>query len=358
MRWSVLRTRLKLMAAAGLTIAVPFAVALIAVILDLARGPEVPAATSTTATASSTTTATTPTPPSQLAPPQLAERYAPVLRLDSAEQLIPISRDRYVENTELWKVNNRVGRHTRTKETETPEISTLPTRAPLCPLRFKECHYYLQLRGVGRRPSAGVRPFLAVQQEILREGGKPIVYWHWADRDHTLQYWFFYDFNYFTNWHASDWEQITLSINPATGIPERVGYSSHESGQGTDWAILIPGYGRIDDHPVVFVARGSHANYFNTGKHPVRECRYLGPKICRPDRADGLGPQLTSAEYRLIRLDHTPSYAGDYGSGNFIKTPVGLKAIGTHINVGDPQARHPLWERPSIWLRKNRRADP
>lgn len=346
--WGLLRARLKLMSAAALTVIAPTAVSSTAVILDLLRGPESPAS-------ASAATTTAPSPLGPLTPVQLAERYAPILRLDSDEVLLPINRDLYVKSTGLWKNTHRPGKNNRVRLSDGNEFSTLPTSGPPCPQRLARCHYYLQLQG--RKPTAGVGPFLALQENIFRHGGHPVVYWHWSDADNALEYWFFYDFNYFTNWHASDWEQITLALDPATQKPVRLGYSSHEGGQGTEWAILIPGFGQIDDHPVVFVARGSHANYFDNGSHPVRECRFLGPKICRPDRADGLGPQLTLAEYRLIPLDGTNTYVGDYGSGNFLRTPFGLRPIGKGVNVSDPQRRDPLWHHPTAWLRKNRAPD-
>jgi hypothetical protein len=299
-------------------------------------------------------------PPPAATPLQLALRHAPILRFDTNEQLLPISRDRYVAKSDLLLLQERrLGNDRRELVARGPQFATLPDGLPLCPRGFRECHHYLRLQGTGDRPTSGLRPFLAAQQDAIRDGAKPLVYWHWDADENALQYWFFYMFNLFTNWHASDWEQITLSLDPATGTPVRIGYSSHEGGQGTDWETLVRAGGVEDGHPVVYVSRGSHANYFSRGPHRVNECRRLGPRICRPDQADGDGRQLLPVlGYELITLDGTRRFAGDYGTGNFIKLPGTLKQVGIRINVRDPQNRPLVWDRPTEWLAGNGPPEP
>lgn len=88
----------------------------------------------------------------------------------------------------------------------------------------------------------------------------------------VVQYWFFYAYNDFAtshdgvNDHEGDWECVHLFFRG--GEPVWTTYSSHV-GHGKDlgrpWQA-----GQVEfegDHPVVYVAPGSHANYYTTQTH-------------------------------------------------------------------------------------------
>jgi hypothetical protein len=85
----------------------------------------------------------------------------------------------------------------------------------------------------------------------------------------ALQYWFFYPFNDYNNKHEGDWEMIQLVF--ATGDvtqalaqePLEAGYSQHEGMEVADWD--DPKLHLVDGtHPVVQVALGSHANFYDS----------------------------------------------------------------------------------------------
>jgi hypothetical protein len=329
------RLNLRLPAAMLATVVGPAAVSGTAVALNLSREP---------------TPSTAPEQSSEDgAPPQLGARFAPYLVYDSGEGYVPVSRARYVPQTALYLLRDRkLGRDQRVETDPTPTLETLPSpsKPPTCPPWFRECHYYLQVRG--HRTTDGPRGYLATQAAILIGDPRPVVYWHFNPDEHTLQYWFFYVFNYFANWHEGDWEQITLQLDRADE-PVRAGFSSHHGGQSTPWPTLDPTYGRKGTHIVVFVARGSHANYFGPGKHHVPECR----SFCR-DRSNGCGRILAPADYRLIPFEPAV-FEGDYGSGNFLAK--GLKRIGQGINVSDPQTRRDTFGDPLAWLAGTHPAD-
>jgi hypothetical protein len=112
-----------------------------------------------------------------------------------------------------------------------------------------------------------------------------------------LQYWFFYYFNHWPlstdeepasnlhercrDWddHEGDWECIQLMFPPDNAVaqildlermPEWAVYSTHICHQKTEWdsaAGETQWLRKVDTHPVVYVARGSHANYFQPD-HP------------------------------------------------------------------------------------------
>ena len=99
-----------------------------------------------------------------------------------------------------------------------------------------------------------------------------------------IQYWFFYFFNDWAdkiwregedytgfNNHEGDWEMITVLINQDTYIPEKVGFSQHK--RFSKWAITggeLVEWGDVEvieetNHPVVYVAIGSHASFHEEG---------------------------------------------------------------------------------------------
>jgi hypothetical protein len=87
----------------------------------------------------------------------------------------------------------------------------------------------------------------------------------------VLQYWAFYLYNDWANKHEADWEVVMLYF-PATArgfvTPRRAVYSSHLGGLWRPWESVrkLRLNGDAPDaegtHPVVYVARGSHAQYF------------------------------------------------------------------------------------------------
>ena len=93
-------------------------------------------------------------------------------------------------------------------------------------------------------------------------GGPPVVIYAHVVRDHeekviTIQYWLFYYYNDWFNKHEGDWEMIQVMVAEA-GDPLWVVLSQHHGGTRRAWK-----HTQIEDgnHPAVFVALGSHANY-------------------------------------------------------------------------------------------------
>ncbi len=74
----------------------------------------------------------------------------------------------------------------------------------------------------------------------------------------TVQYWAFYYYNDWFNKHEGDWEMLQIMLEPDE-TPRWVVYSQHHGGTRRAWEDT-PRY--ADTHPIVYVAKGSHANYF------------------------------------------------------------------------------------------------
>jgi hypothetical protein len=128
--------------------------------------------------------------------------------------------------------------------------------------------------------------------------------------------------------------------------PTGVFYSSHEGGETADWEDIE----HEGDHPVVYPARGSHANYFEPGRHRVSVgCKRVIGTIKRclrgrkflVDVSDARGRRLEPSDYDLAELTG-PLYAGSYGSGNYVvltRRPSVLSDPRTRMAWKDPLRR-------------------
>jgi hypothetical protein len=133
----------------------------------------------------------------------------------------------------------------------------------------------------------------------LTQGTSPAVYAHVAADPGfpgrlALQFWFFYAYNDWNNLHEGDWEMIQLLFDArdardALGRePTSVGYSQHEGAEEAEWGDdkleLLDG-----THPVVYPAAGSHANFYE-------EALFLGSSA-----EQGVGCDDTTGPTRVIR---------------------------------------------------------
>jgi hypothetical protein len=92
-----------------------------------------------------------------------------------------------------------------------------------------------------------------------------------ADRPGLLvvQYWFFYLFNDYNNLHEGDWEMAQIVFRAdtpeeaLTRAPVEMGLSQHNLGEKAAWD--DPKVEKQGDHPVIYPARGSHANFYGPG---------------------------------------------------------------------------------------------
>jgi hypothetical protein len=251
----------------------------------------------------------------------LAQRFAPILKLHSTEPFVPISRAAYVGRTSLKEQEGRFERLVKGKL----GIDDLPDVMGSC-LPLRGCLFFLDVRGAEPDPPKRVQgSYLDIQKQLVREGARPTVQFHVTRYDDTgdyaVQYWFLYIFNYRLNEHESDWEQITVRVD-ADEKPVSALYSAHEGGNTRPWAQVE----KEGEHPVVYPALGSHANYFTPGRKPVQvSCKRVigsierclhGRKIL-VDVADGLGRRLAPESYDLAPFSG-PVFVGNYGTGNYV----------------------------------------
>jgi Vacuolar protein sorting-associated protein 62 len=234
---------------------------------------------------------------------QLAERYAPVLRLQAqaepcghGEPFEPIDVRRLFGNEEValrgpWDGANLVAVAPRAADLASGRAGyhlDFPGD-PLAP----GCDY----ERWSRRLAAGSEP--TTYGRVVTEAARP--------GQLALQYWFFFPYNDFNNKHEGDWEMIQLVFEAADAAralstaPARVGYSQHEGAEQARWGahkLELEG----GTHPVVHPAAGSHANYFEPGL-------YLGRSA-----AQGVGCDDTTGPWRRVapRVELVPSDPSAY----------------------------------------------
>jgi hypothetical protein len=200
----------------------------------------------------------------------LAKRYAPVVRLvTQAKDCGPGEPYRPLD------VNVLFGADTvslRGPWNRTDLIAIGPTAAQVGKGLYG---YHLDFPGDALNPGCTYEQWA----RTISAGTKPTVYAHVATESGrpgklALQYWLFYAFNDWNNFHEGDWEMIQLDFDAPTAAealhrrPIDVGYSQHEGAERASWEDKR--LERVNGtHPVVHVAAGSHANFFG-------EALYLG----------------------------------------------------------------------------------
>jgi hypothetical protein len=149
-----------------------------------------------------------------------------------------------------------------------------------------------------------------------------------------LQYWLFYYYNDYQllgpisgGDHEGDWELVQLRLDAAER-PAQLMVSQHKQAESRLWKDAP----KVGSTPIVFVARGAHANYFSKGTH------WTGNWF---DQADGKGPQIVPA--LDVLEDASPAWIvwpGSWGD---------TKAGGLALDSNSPNSpgRRPHWLDPS-----------
>jgi len=252
-------------------------------------------------------------------PAQLLRRHAPVLVLHPSERFRPVAVDGFLADADLLGD-----------------------------------HYDQRLCRSGEGPAAldcyasadAAHPSAPTAYAAAFRSGRTIV----------LEYWLFYPFDLYSPtdppgefWqdHEGDWEAVAVELD-AAGRPLAVGTSRHCGGARRAWTRIQ----KRGAHPVVYVALGSHANYFAPGEAPLE-------RRCWPDVANRIfdAYKLTLRDHvaagPVLRLRIVPvtatappwmAFAGRWGETQYLHVPsnepfaYGLGPVGP--------AFHALWRRP------------
>lgn len=195
-------------------------------------------------------------PPTVYSDIELAKRFTPVLYFHPDEIFRPqpvdilVQSSRLRENRSFWFDTN---------------ILTFVQLDDL--VTYHEPNFFLDI-WYGNSGESDYKNYTAHRQYYLDhldpENGGPQIsaYAHVIHDDSNnkiiIQYWLFYYYNDWFNKHEGDWELIEIILD-TNYLPEWVICSQHHGGTKRTWAAT-----QIEEntHPVIYVALGSHANYF------------------------------------------------------------------------------------------------
>lgn len=275
----------------------------------------VPAGQSRAADGGVTSTTIGDPPPSADAGPaqQLADRYAPVVYLREVNSNIcdtenegfdPVAVDFVLKRDDIPLMKSVDGTANGAREL----VKDAPSAADLY---GRDAGYYLDYPGSPVRPGCVYRRYFA--DRMSTENWPFVAYAHIyqepGSHELALQYWMYYYFNDWNNNHEGDWEMVMLFFDANTAEealtkePTRVVYAQHGGGERSDWNDKK--FSKEDGHPVVYVARGAHASFFE-------QRVYLG----LAENGTGFGCETTRGPHRrdamkAVVVPHTPTGPDD-----------------------------------------------
>ncbi|HXW37721.1 MAG TPA: Vps62-related protein [Nitrososphaerales archaeon] len=219
----------------------------------------------------------------------LAAEYAPVLHFAAGEKFYPTTVD-YLINSSNLMLRGPNG-------TSDTLISTDPTPSDLG--SFNNSNYFLENR---LNSSAAI----AADYDSKATSLGYYAYVHEVNTGNgtVIQYWLFYAYNLGQlNDHQGDLEVVQVFLS-ANGTPERLLLSQHGSGENAAWSDVETSSG----HPVVYVAQGSHANYFRS---------YQGELGFEDDIVNANGLTITPNMLNLVMLGEPGNVSASQSWLNF-----------------------------------------
>lgn len=270
----------------------------------------------------------------------LLARHVPIFVLHPAEQHAPVRVDGFLADSDLQR---------RTESGWETIGGPLPAGGADLRLDQRSC-------SASDGPAAS--PCYANSEAA--HGSEPVVYGaaFRTGRRIDLQYWIWYPYNPYSPtlpagelWqvHEGDWEAVSV-VTDLQGAPLAAGYSQHGEGQRREWKRVAKRGAR----PMVYVALGSHANYFAAGVHRF-DPRVVEPLLISIIEQAGLPPVDRTGNGRMVRprlvrvtaaAPAWMTFAGQWGEGQYLRAPGGLpQAFG-----GSPRgpAFHEHWRRPAV----------
>jgi hypothetical protein len=175
---------------------------------------------------------------------EITSRFSPVLHFTKDEKFYPTQVEYMVSNS-IIKQRNPSG--------EASVVDASPTPSSLS--RYTATNLFLDHKLGNFESIAG--DYSSKAQSLGYHAYVKVVS---AGTSRVIQYWFFYAYNNGPlNEHQGDFEVIQVFLDSA-GNPQRVLLSQHSAGQNAAWGDVE----KVDTHPAIYVAQGSHVNYFRS----------------------------------------------------------------------------------------------
>ena len=272
-------------------------------------------------------------------PAALLARHVPVLVLHPDEQFQPAPVDGFLADSDLAR---------KTATGWEPVPGPLPAGGADLGLDQRFCN-----------PIDGLAATACYATAEALHTAMPVVYGavFRTKKRIDLQYWLWYPCDAFSPtypatdfWqvHEGDWEAVSVILDRA-GNPLTVAYSQHRKGARRAWA-KAPKRGR---RPLVYVALGSHANFFGPGELPlaapavdqaaINLMKAYGVAV--PADHTGTGRVIRP---KLVRVTAgTPpwmTFAGAWGEAEYLHIP-GRDPLLAGAGPHGP-AYHAQWRRP------------
>ena len=203
----------------------------------------------------------------------------------------------------------------------------------------------------------------AALEEYSKITDKSIIYHGHQTEDNgytVLQYWFFYAYNpwgayeFGINIHEGDWEMVSIFLEPQGEelIPRYAAYSAHHD-SGDEVTRVWDEVEKIGVHPIVYVALGSHANYFDNGLnglHFRKELPGLVDVTTPHGRHIGPGQDIEWDEPFILEDGNLPLWADNYDGkwGADWKIDDGKLKDGLSGPKG-PKFQGDKWDNPADW---------
>jgi hypothetical protein len=280
----------------------------------------------------------------ELSPDELLARHQPVLVLDAFERFAPTTVDEFIDASDLLERGDDGLFHL-----VDAGPAGLPVRGEGLRLDVRGCSPLAGLAALPCYDALDTGPGTLYGRHEVRAG--TIV----------LQYWLFYASNFWslqyppTNlvWqaHEGDWEVVTVVLDDE-GRPVEAAYSQHCTGQRKPWAAVQ----KAGDHPIVYVANGSHANLFAPGARPIaRQCippqalalldaqHVVAADVDVPGRT--VGPGGAAIERIHDNAPRWLRFPGTFGETQWIHAPAPLGDLPAGAGPESPQ-QHDVWIDP------------
>jgi hypothetical protein len=202
--------------------------------------------------------------------------------------------------------------------------------------RFVDALYSVALLARGRVPGEAAASATTAYGRIMQRDERYRYHGRVFRQDGwlVLQYWLFYPFNdwrsgfFGANDHEADWEKVLVYLSEAENgevRPEWAAYASHEyTGDNLRRRWDDPELEKVGEHPVVYVAAGSHASYFSRGEYLTELSLPLPAPLAR-----------AAGAVRAFWRERLGQYAGDGEDGGYLlRVPFVDYARGDGLTIG------------------------